>query len=214
LANRVEGVDALMRASSVSGRGTSRAPRGPAKVVRMPTATRLRRKRLQAWSIIAAVLVVGAGFAVRFSSPAKPAAAPALAPDQFGTTEARLLDLVNDARRQAGLDLLASSDQLMTAARIHSEEMAAHRYLAHEGDAGDAPADRLSAAGLDYQEIAENLFSYGGPDLVALPSQALTTWLASPEPRDNLLSPQFHLAAVAIARAIDGSFFVTLDLMR
>jgi len=210
----MKGVDALMRASSVSGRGTSRAPRGPAKVVRMPTATRLRRQRLQAWSIIVAVLVVGAGFAARFSSPTKPAAAPVLPADQFVTTEARVLELVNDVRKQAGLDLLASSDQLMTAARTHSEDMAAHQYVAHEGGAGDAPADRLVAVGLDYQEMAENLFSYGGPDVDAVPSQALATWLASPEPRGNLLSPQFRFAAVAIARAIDGSFYVTLDLMR
>jgi uncharacterized protein YkwD len=210
----MEGVDALMRASSVSGRGTSRVPRGPAKVVRIPTATRLRRKRLQTWSIIAAVLVVGAGFAARFNSPVKLAAAPVLPPDQFGAAEARILDLVNDARRESGLTPLTSSDKLMTAARLHSEDMAAHQYVAHEGGAGDAPADRLVAVGLDYQEITENLFSYGGPDVDSVPSQALATWLASPAPRENLLSPQFRLMAVAIARAIDGSFYVTLDLMR
>jgi uncharacterized protein YkwD len=210
----MEGVDALMRASSVSGRGTSRVPRGPAKVVRIPTATRLRRKRLQTWSIIAAVLVVSAGFAVRFSSPPKSSAAPGLAPDQFGETEARILDLVNDVRRAGGLEPVGPSEKLMMAARVHSEDMAAHRYLAHEGDAGDAPADRADAAGLDYQEITENLFSYSGPDVASLPSQAMSTWLASPGPRDNLLAPQFRFAAVAIARAIDGSFFVTLDLMR
>lgn len=180
----------------------------------MPTATRRRRQRLQAWVIMVSVIAVGAGFVVRFSSPVKPAAPPSLAPDQFGTTEARILDLVNDARREAGRDPLGVSDKLLMAARVHSEDMAAHRYLAHEGDAGDAPADRLSAAGLDYEEVAENLFSYDGLDPRALASQALTTWLASPEPRGNLLSPQFHIAAVAIARAVDGSFFVTLDLMR
>jgi len=38
--------------------------------------------------------------------------------------------------------------------------------------------------------------------------------MASPTPRGNLLSPEFRSAAVAIARAVDGSLFVTLDLMR
>ena len=42
----------------------------------------------------------------------------------------------------------------------------------------------------------------------------MAVWLASPEPRVNLLSARFRAAAVAIARAVDGSYYVTLDLMR
>ncbi len=180
----------------------------------MPTATRLRRQRLRAGVIIIAVVAAGAGLIVRFSSPGKRTTTAATAPDQFGAPEARIMGMVNDARRAAGIASLESSDRLLAAARIHSEDMAAHRYVGHEGDTGDAPADRLIAAGLDYEEVAENLFSYAGADVEALPEQALKSWLGSPTPRVNLLAPQFRLAAVAIARAVDGTYFITLDLMR
>jgi len=128
--------------------------------------------------------------------------------------EARILELVNDARRQAGRSPVTLSNTLLIAARAHSEDMAARRYLSHEGGAGDTPADRVTAVGLDYEEIAEDLLSDGGRDPNALPQRALAIWLASTTPRENLLSAQFRTAAVAIARAVDGSFFVTLDLMR
>jgi uncharacterized protein YkwD len=100
------------------------------------------------------------------------------------------------------------------AARAHAQDMAAHGYLALDSTAGDTPVDRARAAGLDYDELAENILSDPGYDLAALPQRALTTWLASPNPRNNLLSPRFRTAAVAVAHAMDGSYYVTLDLMR
>jgi uncharacterized protein YkwD len=204
-----------MRASSASGRGASRTTRGPAKVVRMPVAGKLRHQQMmRTWMITIIAAVVALGFAVRFERPQiRQASAMEPASTQFGAAEAHLLAMINDARKQAGRDALSLSDKLLIAARTHSQDMAAHLYLAHEGGAGDAPADRISATGLDYVEIAENLFSDGSSDLNALPARALSYWMASPTPRGNLLSPEFRSAAVAIARAVDGSLFVTLDLM-
>jgi len=141
-------------------------------------------------------------------------AAPALAADEFGAAESLIVKLVNDARLHAGVRPLAVSERLVTAARVHSDDMAANDYLAHESAIGDAPADRVRSAGLDYEEVAENLFFDNGPDLDALPRRALAEWQASPIPRANLLAPRLRTMAVAIARAVDGSFFVTLDLMR
>ena len=180
----------------------------------MPTASRLRRRQMRALAIAVCTVVVIAAIAVRVGPRARRPVGPALAAAQFGPAESRIVELVNDARTRAGLAPLVLSDRLLLAARAHSQDMAAHRYLAHESGAGDAPADRVRVAGLDYEEIAENLLSDLGPDLDALPERALTIWLASPTPRGNLLSPQFRTAAVAIARAVDGSFFVTLDFMR
>jgi len=141
-------------------------------------------------------------------------AAPTLAGDEFGGPESQIVKLVNDARSRAGMSALVASRRLLIAARVHSGDMAANGYLAHESAIGDAPADRVRSAGMDYDEVAENLFFDNGPDLDALPGRALAEWQASPIPRANLLAPRFRTIAVAIARSVDGSFFVTLDLMR
>jgi uncharacterized protein YkwD len=133
---------------------------------------------------------------------------------QLNAIEERIVELVNAARAQVGAAPLALSDRLTLAARAHAQDMAAHGYLAHDSAAGDPPADRVRSVGLDYDELAENLLSDPGHEVDALPQRAIAAWLASPTPRNNLLSPRFRTAAVAIAHATNGSFYVTLDLMR
>jgi len=167
-----------------------------------------------AGTIAIVAVVVIAAIVMRVSSFGGRAATPALAADEFSAVESLTVKLVNDARVRAGVRPLVVSNRLLIAARVHSEDMAANDYRAHESAIGDTPADRVRAAGLDYEEMAENLFFDNGPDLDALPERALAEWQASPIPRANLLSPRFRTMAVAIARAVDGSFFVTLDLMR
>lgn len=164
---------------------------------------------------IAAVAVVAvAAMALGVSSFGDRPGMPALAADEYGAVELLTVKLVNEARTHAHVRPLIVSNKLLIAARLHSTDMAANDYLAHESADGYAPADRVRAAGLDYEEVAENLFFDNGPDLDALPRRALAEWQATPIPRANLLAPQFRTIAVAVARAVDGSFFVTLDLMR
>lgn len=203
-----------MRASSASGRGASRAARSPTKVVRIPFANKGRRQRIWAGTIVIVAVAAIAAMAIRVSSFGTRPATPTLAADEFGAIESLTVKLVNDARVRAHVNPLMVSNRLLIAARLHSTEMAANEYLAHESADGDAPADRVLASGIDYEEVAENLFFDNGPDLDALPQRALAEWQANPIPRANLLAPQFRMIAVAIARAVDGSFFVTLDLMR
>ncbi len=181
----------------------------------MPTATQARHRRQllrNAIAIGAAVLILAITpglhrfLARRPSSP--------ISPIRPNPTEVRIVKLVNVARIRAGAAPLASSERLTLAARTHSEDMAANRYLGHDSAAGDTPADRVRAAGLDYQEIAENLLNVPGQEFETLPQHTLSTWLASPQSRNKLLGPQFRLGAVAIAHAADGSYYITLDLMR
>ncbi len=173
-----------------------------------------RRKRLLRLSVaIGLVLFVVSLFArVEHVKPPQPESAIPLA--QLNPIESRIIYLVNSVRTRAGAEALALSDRLMVAARAHAADMAAHGYLAHESAAGDTTADRVRSSGLDYEEVAENLMSDSGRDLAALPQRVLTTWLASPSSRNNLLAPQFNAVAVAIAHATDGTYYVTLDLMR
>lgn len=128
--------------------------------------------------------------------------------------EFQLLKLANESRMQAGLAPLQFSQRLMLAARNHSRDMAARGYLGHDSPTGDTPADRARAAGIDYDELGENIYRGAAPDANALPEQVIKAWLQSRAHRGNLLSPGFRLSAVGIARADDGNYFVTQDFVR
>src|ERR1700749_3139591 len=155
----VAGLADRLSAPSVRRRATTKAPRRPAKVIRMPlpAGVRLqRRKRMR--GLLVTALILGA---IEIC-------------DQFGSSDAEskglvtrlrpnaiellLLERVNAARERAGSPPLVWSSTLMRAAYFHSADMAAAHYLAYDGPAGDTPVDRITLQGLNYQELRENLF--------------------------------------------------------
>jgi len=203
-----------MRASSASGRGNPRTVRRPAKVIRIPTATVVRRRqRVRAAAAIGLTLFVSTILLrfVRFTVPPTQVATP---PVRLSAIEARVVELINAERALVAAEPLTLSAQLTLVARAHAHDMADNGYLAHETAGGDTPVDRVAAAGLEYDELAENLLSDSSHDHETLPQRALAAWMASPVPRHNLLSPRFRTVAIAIAHAVNGSAYITLDLMR
>jgi uncharacterized protein YkwD len=198
----------------MTGRRPARSQKHPAKVVRFPVPRVARRRRavrigsaLLALGLVVAIVVRinmlhSARLSVRRISST-------LSPEEF-----RILKLVNDERIRAGQPPLDFSPGLMVAARNHSQDMAAHNYLGHDSPAGDTPADRLRAAGVGYEELAENVFSGNPNDVGRLPEEVVKGWLQSPEHRANLLSQRFRATAVGIARSQQGSFYVTEDFVR
>jgi uncharacterized protein YkwD len=132
----------------------------------------------------------------------------------LSAVEFRILKLVNHQRALIGQPPLAFSPRLMMTARTHSEDMAAHHYLGYDGPGGDTPADRAHASGVGYLELAETVYSAGAGGLETLPARTVAAWLASSAYRAKLLSPQLRASAVGVARAADGSFYVTEDFIR
>ena len=152
--------------------------------------------------------------AARFRSARPVRPRPAQVSHPLGALEFQILKLVNDQRTRIGQPPLAFSPGMTAAARAHSEDMAAHHYLGYDGPGGDTPAGRARAAGISYTEFAENVYADGvaGPETLA--ARTIADWLASPANRANLLSPHFRSSAVGLARAADGSFYVTEDFIR
>ncbi len=109
--------------------------------------------------------------------------------------EARMLKLVNDERTQAGLPPLKLDPQLTEAARAHSRDMLAQGYFAHEDNNGKRPADRVSAAGVRWAIVGENLALAPTVDIA---HQGL---MNSPGHRENILSPQYHRVGIGV---VDG----------
>lgn len=79
---------------------------------------------------------------------------PRVTPDQ---AEAQLLELINQARRDAGLTALAADPRLADVARAHSGDMHENKFVGHVSPTTGSPADRVQAAGLSHGQILENV---------------------------------------------------------
>lgn len=178
----------------------------------MPTPTVVRRRRMIKLAMAAAGLaLLGAVLArlylARFSPPTAQQLA-SISPEELG-----VMALVNRERVRAGLRPLELSPRLAVVARGHSYDMAMRHYLAHQTPEGSTPADRVRGVGIDYRELAENIYmdDYRGPS--ALPERAVEGWLASPHHRSNMLSPSFRQSGVGIAHSADGKAYVTQEFI-
>jgi uncharacterized protein YkwD len=178
----------------------------------LPETVRLgRRKRMRMLLIALLVLgVIAARNQLETSKAGAKAPKPRLRPNHI---ELLLLSRVNHAREHAGRLPLAWSTAMMRAAYFHSVDMAASDCLREEGKSGDTPVDRIALQGLNYQELSENLFA-SQSNLAHLADSAIAHWLADPRERANLLSVDFRATGIGIARASDGSFFITEDFLK
>ncbi|MGF1661507.1 MAG: CAP domain-containing protein [Kineosporiaceae bacterium] len=114
-----------------------------------------------------------------------------------------VLDLVNEARGEAGCDALRPEDALTAAAQGHAEDMAANGYFSHDSQDGRSPFDRISAAGYDYRTAGENI-ARGQPDAQAV----MAAWMDSPGHRQNILNCDFEDLGVGYVESSGGPWWV------
>jgi uncharacterized protein YkwD len=132
----------------------------------------------------------------------------------MSTQEAEIFRLVNEERKRGGAPLLKSSQRLVLASRGHRYDMALRNYLGHNGPAGDTPAERVHGVGVDSAALAENIYMDRDTDQEKLAERTVQGWLGSPEHRANMLSPNLATTGVGVARAADGTAYVTQDFAK
>ncbi len=147
----------------------------------------------------------GASWQIVLAYPAPPPRVTEL-PGQH-ETGLQILQAVNGARSTGALcgerrfeavAPLAWSSALSDAALAHSQDMATHRYLSHEGKDGRSVAERALQAQYAWRTVGENIAvgQESAADVVA-------GWISSPEHCANIMNPAFTDmgAAYAIAGA-------------
>jgi len=201
-----------MSARSATRRRPPGFRNGPAKVIRMPTPTVVRRRRaikaglgLLVLSLLAAII---ARFYLLYTAPPSPEKVSGLT-----AREAEILGLVNQERARAGQPPLKFSPRLAVIARGHSYDMAMRHYLAHNSPDGVAPAERIAGAGIGYHAVGENVYM-DDADPADMPRRAMNGWLKSPAHHANIVSGTFTETGVGIAQSADGNTYVTQDFMR
>ncbi len=106
--------------------------------------------------------------------------------------EERMLELINEERRQAGLPALVMSPLAREVAQQHSNEMFRYGYLSHTNKEGKSPAERLREAGISFTSASENVAFAPSVD------SAFNALLDNTNQRRNILSDQFRRIGIGI----------------
>lgn len=115
---------------------------------------------------------------------------------------------INEIRLWQGLGDLMWDEDAAAVARLHSDNMAADCFFAHEDPHdGSSVGDRLARAGVPWAVCRENLFlGRNVSDPVAAPVDG---WMQSPGHRANILTPAFDAGGIGLAADSYGGLYVT-----
>lgn len=117
--------------------------------------------------------------------------------DEITAMEDEVTALTNEERREAGCGEVTTDERLRTAARAHSEDMAAHDYFDHTGRDGRSPFDRMRDAG--YPDPAGENIALG----YRTPADVVAGWMDSDGHRRNILTCSHR--AIGVGLAYDGA---------
>lgn len=104
--------------------------------------------------------------------------------------EQDLLDLMNKARKDEGLDPLALDEGLVKIARLKAEDMKENNYFSHTSSYYGTPFDMMKKYGVKFSIAGENLAGNQSID------KALKSWLDESE--NNLHSNEFTRTGIGV----------------
>jgi uncharacterized protein YkwD len=168
------------------------------------------------------VAALGAAPATGTPTPPAPTASPSPSPepepepepepapepepvDEITALEDEVTRLTNRERIAANCEELRTDERLRTAARGHSQDMAANNYFDHNGLDGRSPFDRMRDAGHP-DPTGENI-AHGYPT----PAAVMAGWMGSDGHRENLLTCEHQTIGVGLAYGPDGRPYWTQD---
>ncbi|MFH5182155.1 CAP domain-containing protein [Paenibacillus sp. TAB 01] len=128
----------------------------------------------------------------------EPAPAPAPNPppsdndSSLTPEEQQMVDLVNEARKQEGLQPLAVDPELTKTARLKSQDMVDKNYFSHDSPTYGSPFDMMKQFGISYSTAGENIACNQS---VEAAHKAL---MESPGHRANILSKDFTHIGIGI----------------
>ncbi len=149
---------------------------------------------------------VAASDQVAAASIEAPALVPAQAPAvNNNSKEQQMINLINQARSNAGLPALQVSSDLTKAARAKSKDMVDKNYFSHTSPTYGGLAAMLQHFGISYTAAGENLAMNSSGNVTA----AHESLMNSPGHRSNILEHRFRYVGVGIHVKSDGSHYYT-----
>ncbi len=121
--------------------------------------------------------------------------------------ERQAFNLINSERAKMGLSPLVWDGELCQVARYHSDSMGRLNFFDHEGPDGTNLLDRVTARGIMWKSMGENIAYNQGHDDPA--ASAVDQWMHSPKHRANILRGNYTHSAIGITRTADGRVYLT-----
>ena len=106
--------------------------------------------------------------------------------DSLTDEEEAVFHRINQERQNANLPPLRIAQELLVAARRHSNDMAQNNIFSHTGSDGSSPFDRMIEAGYRFRYAGENVAA-GYPTA----QQTVNAWMNSAGHRRNILNRNF-----------------------
>ncbi|MFG1920992.1 CAP domain-containing protein [Cryptosporangium sp. NPDC048952] len=137
-----------------------------------------------------------------------------------GSPELAVLARINEARADEGLDALTMDTQLVAAAHAHNLQMADGCGLSHQCDGESGIGDRISAQGVQWSSVAENVGAGGPVDdddsgqrqmAVGLTDSMLAEVPPDDGHRKNILNPDLSRIGIDVIRDDNGTVWLTHD---
>lgn len=117
-----------------------------------------------------------------------------------GLVRSATLCLINRERERYGERPLKVNHRLMRVARAHSDEMVSRDYFSHVSPSGQTPLDRILASGFIAKRlgwcVGENIA--WGTLWLATPRAIVSSWMASPGHRANILDRSYRDTGIGI----------------
>jgi len=112
-------------------------------------------------------------------------------------TENKVIELVNKARVEYGVEPLTPNEKLTKAAGDKAEDMVKNGYFSHTSPKGATPWVWFDKNNYDYKYAGENL----AMDFLTSESQQ-KAWMESETHRKNILNPEFQEVGVAVKQGL------------
>ncbi|MDZ4132705.1 MAG: CAP domain-containing protein [Dethiobacteria bacterium] len=119
--------------------------------------------------------------------------------------EQQMINLINQARSNAGLPALQASSDLTKVARAKSKDMVDKNYFSHTSPTYGSLTSMLQHFGISYSAAGENLAMNSSGSVGA----AHESLMNSAGHRSNILEPRFSYVGVGIQVKSDGSHYYT-----
>ncbi|GAA3218179.1 CAP domain-containing protein [Actinocorallia longicatena] len=128
----------------------------------------------------------------------KPTTRPVTPARGMTALELKVLELTNAERAKGGCPALRGDARLATAARLHSQDMAAQNYFSHDSKDGSSPWDRIKRQG--YTDPGAENIAAGYPT----PAAVMKGWMNSPGHRANIMNCKLKALGVGVQTARGG----------
>ena len=119
--------------------------------------------------------------------------------------EQEVFNLINNQRKQNGLNELSINNEVQNVARIKAKDMVENNYFSHTSPTYGSPFDMLKSFKVSYNTAGENIAGNSSN------SGAVTAWMNSSGHRANILNSSFNQTGIGVVSSPKyGKIFVQM----